>query len=137
MSFFHNSVSRLILTEVRVTARSSSLQDPSQYSGQSQKCCSVDGLHSFSYFQVLQSLYLSFSDCSKSTNCNWYNCHFNVPQFFQLPCVVKVLIFLFAFFFNFTLWSANTATPAIIIIIIIKRSDGLAEIRRSVCISKS
>ena len=35
---------------------SSSLQDSSQYSGHSQKCCSLDGLHSSSNFQVLQFL---------------------------------------------------------------------------------
>ena len=35
---------------------STSLQDYSQYSGRSQKCNSLDGLHSFCYFQVLQFL---------------------------------------------------------------------------------
>ena len=35
---------------------SSSLQDSSQYSGWSQYYCILDGLHSSSYFQVLQSL---------------------------------------------------------------------------------
>ena len=49
---------------------SSSLQDSSQYSGRSQQCCSLDGLHSSSYFQILQSLYQSFGDCTKSTNYN-------------------------------------------------------------------
>ena len=34
----------------------SSLQDSSQYSSYSQKCCNLDGLHSSSNFQVLQSL---------------------------------------------------------------------------------
>ena len=34
-----------------------SLQDSSQCSGWSQQCCSLDCLHSSSYFQVLQSLY--------------------------------------------------------------------------------
>ena len=58
---------------------SSSLQDSSQYSGRSQQCCSLDGLHSFSYFQVLQSLYQSFCDSTKSANYNWYNRHFHVP----------------------------------------------------------
>ena len=41
---------------------SSSLQDSSQYSGRSQKYCSLDGLHYSSYFQVLQALYQSFGD---------------------------------------------------------------------------
>ena len=35
---------------------SSSLQDSSQYSGRSHKFCSLDRLHSFSNFQVLQAL---------------------------------------------------------------------------------
>ena len=34
---------------------SSILQDSSQYSGRSQKCSSLDGLHSSANFQVLQS----------------------------------------------------------------------------------
>ena len=41
---------------------SSSLQDSSQYSSWSQQCWSLDGLHSFFYFQVLQSLYQFFDD---------------------------------------------------------------------------
>ena len=32
---------------------SSSRQDSSQYSGRPQQCCSLDDLHSTSYFQVL------------------------------------------------------------------------------------
>ena len=43
-----------------------SLQDSSQYSGRSQQCCSWDSLHSSSYFQVLQSLYQYFSNCTKA-----------------------------------------------------------------------
>ena len=35
----------------------SSLQDPSLYSGRSQQCFSLEGLLSFSYFQILLSLY--------------------------------------------------------------------------------
>ena len=48
--------------------------------------------HSSSYFQVLQSLYQSFDDCTKSTNYNWYNRHFHVPQFFQFPIPCKFFI---------------------------------------------
>ena len=43
------------------------------------------GLPSSSYFQILQSLYQSFGDCTKSTNYNWYHRNFHVPQFFQFP----------------------------------------------------
>ena len=31
-------------------------------------------------------------DCSKSTNYNWYRCHFHVPQFFQFSSKIQVLI---------------------------------------------
>ena len=62
---------------------SSSLQDSSQYSGQSQQCCSSDSLQPSSYFQILQSLYQSFGDYTKSTNYNWYFRHFHLPQFFD------------------------------------------------------
>ena len=92
---FHTSISWWFLTEAWVAA---SLLDSSQYSGQSQQCCSLDGFHSSSYFQVLQSLYQTFSDCTKSTNYDWYNHYFHVLQFFQFPSKVQVLILLFAFF---------------------------------------
>ena len=61
----------------------------------------MDGLHTSSYFQVLRSLYLSISDCTKSTNYHRYHRHFHVPQlfFFQFPNKFQVLIFPFAFFF--------------------------------------
>ena len=48
---FHSSISWWFFTGVWVTA---SLQDSSQYSGQSQQCCSLDGFHSSSYLQVFQ-----------------------------------------------------------------------------------
>ena len=44
----------------------------SHYSGWSQLCCSLDGLHLSYYFLDLQSLYQSFGDCIKSTNFNYY-----------------------------------------------------------------
>ena len=45
-----------ILLEFEWQQVSSSPQDSSQYSGRSQQCCSLDGLHSSSNFQILQSL---------------------------------------------------------------------------------
>ena len=36
------------------------------------------------YFQILLSLYQSFSDCTKSTCYNVHNRHFHVPQFFSI-----------------------------------------------------
>ena len=76
---------------------SSSLRDYSQYFGGSQQCRSLDSLPLSCYFQVRQSLYQSFDDCKKSTNYNWYNRHFHVPQF-QCPSKVHVFIPLFTFF---------------------------------------
>ena len=52
----------------------SSLQESSQCSD-----CSLDGLISSYYFQVLQSLYQSFGNHTDSTNYNWYRRHFHVP----------------------------------------------------------
>ena len=77
---------------------SSSFQDSSQYS---QQCCSLDSFHPPQHFQVFQSLYQSFGDCTKSTNYNRYTCHFHIPRSFQFPCKVEVLIPLFAFFHFF------------------------------------
>ena len=77
----------------------------------------------------------------KSTNHNWYICHLHVPLFFQIPDKVEVLIFRS---FSFILWSAGTAKSKILLVLfffflllIILRSGLLAEIRWSVCISKS
>ena len=92
---------------------SSSLQDSSQYFGQSQQCCILDSLHLSHYFQVLQSLYQSFGDCTKSTNHNWYNRHFHVPQFFNSLARSRYLS-LFLHSFNFTLWFAGTAKSTIL-----------------------
>ena len=58
---------------------SSSLRDSSLYSGQSQQSYSLDGFHSPSYFQVLQSLYQYICNCTECTSYNWYHCHFRVP----------------------------------------------------------
>ena len=54
----------------------SSLQDASRYSGRCQPCCSLYSLHSSSYFQVLQSLYQSFGECTERTHYNCFNLHF-------------------------------------------------------------
>ena len=56
--------------------------------GRSQQCCCLDGLHSSSYKQVLQSLYQSFIECTERINYNWYHRHFHVQQFFQFSCKV-------------------------------------------------
>ena len=116
---------------------SSSLQDSSRDSGRSQQCCSLDILHPSRYFQVLQSLYQSFGDCTKSINYNWYNHHFH--SFFNSLGWSRYLSF-FSHSFNFTMWSAGTAKSTILqvlsFLLIIIRSGHLAEIRWSVCIPK-
>ena len=70
-----------------------------------------DGLHSSYYFQVLLSLYQYF--CTKSTNYNWYNRHFHVPQFFQFLSKAEIFILLFTVF-NFSQWSAGKAKSPIL-----------------------
>ena len=61
----------------------SSLHDSSQYSGRSEQYWSVDSLFMSTYLQILQSLYQSFGDCTKSTHYNCYNRHFHVSQCFN------------------------------------------------------
>ena len=61
---------------------SSGLQDSSQYSGRSQQCCCLYGLHSCSYLQVLQPVYQSLGDCTERTSYNCYHRHFLAPLLF-------------------------------------------------------
>ena len=51
-------------------------QDSSQYSGRSQQCCSLESLHSSSYFQVIQSHNQCFGGCTERSIDNWYHRHF-------------------------------------------------------------
>ena len=51
----------------------------SLHSGWSQQCCSLDGLYLSYYFQVLQSLYQSFSNCTEHADYSWYHYLFHVP----------------------------------------------------------
>ena len=100
----------------------------------------MDGLHLSWNFLVLQSWYQSFGDCTKITNYSWHNRHFHVPHFFNSLARSRYLSF-FSLSFNFTLWSAGTDKSTIMqvlfFLLIIIRSSRLAEIRWSVCISKS
>ena len=68
----------------------------------------LDDLHTSSNFQVLQSLYQFFDDCTERTNYNWYHRHFHVPQFFSSLARSKYLSFC-SLSFGFTLRSAGTA----------------------------
>ena len=65
-------------------------------------------LHSSSDFKVPPSLYQSFGNCTKSTNYNWYYCHFHVPQLFQFPGEIELLIFLFTFFQFYSVFSRES-----------------------------
>ena len=94
--FFTSALANGFSLEVEWQQVSSSLQDSSQNSGRSQQCCSLDGLHSSTYFHVLQFLYQSFGDRSKSTNYNLYNYHFHILEF--LYSLVRSMYHLFAFF---------------------------------------
>ena len=82
-----------------------------------------------------------FSYCSKRTNYNWYNCHLHVPQFFQFPSKVEVLILLFTFFQFYSVVSRESKVDyfasSLFLLLIIIKSGLLAGIRWSVCILKS
>ena len=75
--------------------------------------CSLDNLHPSHYFRVLQSLYRSFSDSTKSTNYNRYKCYFHDPQFFNTLASSRYL-YLFLHSINLTLWSAGKAKSTIL-----------------------
>ena len=79
---------------------------------------------------------------------NWNHRQFHVPQFFQFPGTVQVLIFLFAFFKIYYVVSRDSKVHRseglffffgffFWFLLIITRSGRLAGIMRSVCISKS
>ena len=82
----------------------------------------------------------SFGDSTDRTNYHWYNCHFHIPQFFQFPNKVKLLIFLFVFFQFYSVVSQDSKVhnpTSSLFLMTITRSGRLDEIRWSVCISKS
>ena len=57
----------------------------------------------------LPLIFNSSSLCSKCTNYNWYSCHFHAQQLFQLSGKIQVFVYLFLFYFIFTLWSTQLA----------------------------
>ena len=58
---------------------SSSLQNSFQYSGRSQQCFSLDGLHLSFHFQILKSLYQLFRVCTEYANYNRYHRYLHIP----------------------------------------------------------
>ena len=90
--FFTSTLTDGFLLEFEWEKVSSNLLDSSQYSGRSQQCGSLDSLRLARYFQVLQSLYQPFSDCTQSTNYNWYSRHFRVPQIIIIIIIIINII---------------------------------------------
>ena len=80
-----------------------------------------------------------WTNCTKSTNYNWYHSYFHVTQFFQFSSKVEVLIFLFAFFLFYPVvsWDSKVHKSVSSFFFLLTRSGCLAEIRWSICISKS
>ena len=108
LEFFAPTLADGLSQEFEWQLVSSCLQDSSQYSGRSQQCSSLDWLLSSSYFQVLQFLYQSFSDCANSNNYNWYHRQFHVPQFFFFNSLARSgYSSFFSFSFNFTVISRD------------------------------
>ena len=118
----------------------SSLQDTSQYSGRSQLCSSLHGLHSSCYFQTLLSLLQSFGDCIKAPIIIGIYVTFMFHSFFNSLARSWDLSF-FLLSFNFTLWSVGKEKSAILQILpfalINIKSGRLAENKWSVCMLKS
>ena len=120
---------------------SSILQDFSQYSGRSQQYCCLDGLHSFSYFQVLQSLYQFFLvTLPRALIIVSITVTFKFLGIFSSLSRSRYLS-LFSLSFSFNVWSAGTAKvpnfPGYLLLLTLIKSGRLVEIKWSVCIAKS
>ena len=116
---------------------SSSLEDFSQYSGRSQQCCSLDGLHSSSYFQVLQFLCQFFDDCNEYANYYWYHCHLHLPSFFFLVILLGPDTYFFFRFLSVLPYGQPEQQSSLFgSFSFLLISLSLVEIRWPVCISK-
>ena len=112
---FHTSVSQWFHFGVWVTT--SLLKSPGLLVfWPTQQCCSFNGLHSSSFFQVLLSLYQSFVDHAEYANYNWYHCHFYILQFFQLSSKV----YLSFCFLSVFLCGCKTSTPVLMFFLKLK-----------------
>ena len=84
------------------------LQDTSQYSDWSPQCCNLDGIDSFSDFQVFQTPFQDIWNHFKGTTNNW---HFHQPHrlLFYFSGKAQVFIYLFAFFYfpSVVCWNGN------------------------------
>ena len=88
-------------------SKSSQVSKVFQYSSRSQQCCSLDGADPSSDFQLFQSPFQVFEDCSKRANYNWYP----PPIFHNLlrSLARSKYLYLFSLSLNFTQWSARRA----------------------------
>ena len=125
---FCTIVSGWFHTGVKWQQVSSILQDSYQYSSWSQQCCSLGGLHSSSYVQVLQSLYQSFGDRDRVT------IPFMFTVFFSSLARSK---YLSLSSLSFSCGQPEWQSQVLFFLLTVTKSSRLAEIRRSVCISKS
>ena len=75
-------------------------------SNRSQQCYSLAGLHSSSYFHVLQSMYQSFGSCTKSNNHSWYH---------HIIIIIIIISFLMDFFYSsvFLLSMSDIKSPRV------------------------
>ena len=87
-------------------------------------------------FQLFLSLYQSFNDCSERTPYTWCHRHFHVPSFFQFSSKV-LLLFAFLQFYPRVSWNGKVhyGAGSLFFLLTITRSDRMAKIRWSVCIS--
>ena len=92
---------------------SSGLQDSSQYSGRSQQCCSMNGLDSFSDFQLFQP---SFSSLFKWASDNWYYRNLQVPQLSLLSRKTKHFFIFFVYLFCILIRKERKSSTFLLII---------------------
>ena len=134
LKFFTSALADGLSLEFEWQQVSSSLQDSYQYSGCSQQCCNLDGLHSSSNFQIFQSLFYSpLVNVLSAPHTIGIILTFRFHSFFNSLASSRYLSF-FSLSFSFILWLESTILFFLLIAI---RCGVLAEIRWSVCMSKS
>ena len=135
--FFTSALADGLPLEFEWQQVSSNLQVSSQYSGRSQYCCSLDGLHSSTNFKCSSPFNNPLVTVPKApiTIGIIVTCIFHI--FFQFPCKVEVLILLFTFFQFYSVVSRDSKVDNFAIsLFFINIKFGLrAEIGWSVCMS--
>ena len=95
---------------------SSSLQDSSQYSGQSQQCCSLDRLHLSSYSKSSSPFTIHLVTVPRAPITNDITVSFIFHSFFNSQARSRYLSFLLISL-NFTLWSVRTAKSTFLLVL--------------------